>query len=356
MTSDSTSPFARVQTLLRDAVDRGVFPCATLEVGTGDDVRFHDACGRLTYDPTTPAATIETVFDLASLTKVLATTTVVMQLVDQGRLRLDDPVSRWLDGWQRDDRHTVTLADLLEHASGLTAHLPFFRDHTGRADFQYAISTLPLEYPPRTQSMYSDLGFILLGFLVADAAGGVGLDRQFSDIVERLQVGDLRYRPPFDWRPRTAPTEVEAWRGRLLCGEVHDENGWALGGIAGHAGLFGTAPAVGRFARALLQTLAGRPLVAQPATLARFLTHTTVPGSSRALGWDTMLATSSCGRRLSPDSIGHTGFTGTSLWIDPQRDLYVVLLTNRVHPSRDNEAILSLRPALHDAVVEALTR
>ncbi len=348
--------FAPITALLRDAVDRRVFPCATVEVGTFDGVHLHDACGTLTYESDAPAATIDTVFDLASLTKVIATTTVVMQLLDQGQLRLEDPLRRWIDDWRGDDRQEVTLADLLEHASGLTAHLPLFRDHTGRADFQHTISTLPLEYVPRTRSIYSDLGFILLGFVATDAAGGVGLDRQFSDVAERLQLGSLRYRPPADWRARTAPTEVEPWRGRLLQGEVHDENGWALGGVAGHTGLFGTAPAVGRFARALLRTLTGRPLLAKPATLGRILRPTTVPGSSRAIGWDTMLVTSSCGRRLSPDAIGHTGFTGTSLWIDPRHGLYVVLLTNRVHPTRDNEAILSVRPAIHDAVVEALTR
>ena len=355
MMADAASRFSRVRALLQDAIGREVFPCATLEVGRTDEVLFQDACGRHTYDQAAPVATIDTIFDLASMTKVLATTTIVMRLVDEGRLTLDDPVRRWIGAWQGVDRRTVTLADLLEHASGLTAHLPFYRDHTGRADFEHAISTLPLEYPPRTRSIYSDLGFILLGFLATDAANGVDLDRRFSDIAQGLQLGDIRYRPPSDWRPRTAPTEVEPWRGRLLRGEVHDENGWALGGIAGHTGLFGTAPAVGRFARALLQTLTGRARLAQPATLARFLTLTTVPGSSRALGWDTMLPTSSCGRRLSPDAIGHTGFTGTSLWIDPQQDLYVVLLTNRVHPTRANEGILAVRPALHDAVVEALT-
>ena len=143
----------------------------------------------------------------------------------------------------------VTGADLLEHAGGLTAHLPFFRDHRGRREFQHAICTLPLEYPPRSQSLYSDLGFVLLAFLVADAAGGTGIpiDDQFDQLARRLDLGDLRFRPPAAWRPRTAPTEVDPWRGRLLRGEVHDGNGWALGGVAGHTGLFGTAPAVGRF-------------------------------------------------------------------------------------------------------------
>jgi len=143
----STARFAPIAALLREAVDRRVFPCATIEVGTSDGVHLHDACGTLTYESAAPAATIDTVFDLASLTKVIATTTVVMQLLDQGQLRLEDPVRRWIDDWRRDDRHEVTLADLLEHTSGLTAHLSLFRDHTGRADFQHTISTLPLFHP-----------------------------------------------------------------------------------------------------------------------------------------------------------------------------------------------------------------
>ena len=350
------SRFVAVAELLGDAVARRVFPCATIEVGGRAGVYWRHACGTLSYDAAATPATLDTVFDLASLTKVIATTTLVMQLVDEGAIQLDDTVGRWLDEWRGEDRVVVTVADLLEHAGGLTPYLPFFRDHRGRSEFQHAICTLPLEYPPRSQSVYSDLGFVLLAFLVADAGGdvGLGIDDRFDQLARRLDLGDLCYRPPAAWRPRTAPTEVDAWRGRLLCGEVHDENGWALGGVAGHTGLFGTAPSVGRFARALLETIDGAERLARPATLARFLRHSTVPGSSRALGWDTMLVTSSCGHKLSPDAIGHTGFTGTSLWIDPRQDLYIVLLTNRVHPTRDNEAILELRPAVHDAVVEAL--
>ena len=348
--------FARVSSLLRDAVDRRVFPCAALEVGSRDTVAFADAWGALTYDPSASPATLDTVFDLASLTKVIATTTVLMRLVDQGDVRLDAPVSDWLNEWKTDDRKSVTVADLLEHTSGLTAHLPFFRDHVGRSDFQHSIGTLPLEYTPRTSAIYSDLGFMLLGFLAVDAAQGNTLDAQFDKIVAPLGLEDLQFRPPSAWRSRIAPTEHDSWRGRLLRGEVHDENGWVLGGVAGHTGLFGSAPAVGRFARTVLTTLTGSPLLAETPTMRRFLQRSSVAGSSRALGWDTMLVTSSCGRKLSPESIGHTGFTGTSLWLDPTQDLYVVLLTNRVHPTRDNDAILNLRPLVHDAVIEAISQ
>ncbi len=350
---DTQQAFAPVARLIDDAVRRRAFPCAAVEVGGASGRVWSHAAGTLSYDDE-EAAALDTVFDLASLTKVLATTTVMMRLVDAGAVTLADRVADRLAEWRGGDRDTVTVADLLEHAGGLTAHLPFFRDHHGRADYQHAICTLPLEYPPRSRSTYSDLGFILLAFIAADAAGA-GLDEQFEAVVSALEIGDLRFRPPAAWRPRTAPTEVDPWRGRLLRGEVHDENGWALGGVAGHAGLFGTAPAVGRFARAILDTLQGRPRLARPETLARFVRRSRVAGSSRGLGWDTMLATSSCGRSLSPAAFGHTGFTGTSLWVDPAQDLYVVLLTNRVHPTRTNEAILEVRPAVHDAVVRAST-
>ena len=351
---DRASAFAPVARIIDDAIRGRAFPCAAVEVGGSAGPVWSHAAGALSYDGG-EAATLDTVFDLASLTKVLATSTILMRLVDAQAIALADRVAGWLTDWRGSDRERVTIADLLEHAGGLTAHLPFFRDHRGRADYQHAICTLPLEYRPRSRSLYSDLGFILLAFIAADA-GGAAVDEQFDAIAGPLRIGDLRYRPPAAWRSRIAPTEVDPWRGRLLRGEVHDENGWALGGAAGHAGLFGTAPAVGGFARAVLETLEGRPRLARPETFARFAQRTRVPGSSRALGWDTMLVTSSCGRSLSPAAFGHTGFTGTSLWIDPVQNLYVVLLTNRVHPTRDNEAILGVRPAVHDAVVHALGR
>src|SRR5207237_7107790 len=203
---------------------------------------------------------------------------------------------------------------------------------------------------PCSQSIDSDLGFMLLGFIVE---GRARVPDRFATLLTQMGVvEEIQFNPPGLWRERIAPTENDPWRGRLLVGEVHDENAAALGGIAGHAGLFGTAAAVGSYARHLLQVLDGRAGVFRRATLEEFVTkRRDVPGSSRALGWDTMLPTSSCGTKMSPRAFGHTGFTGTSLWIDPERDLYVVLLTNRVHPTRDNDAIRTVRPALHDAVI-----
>ena len=332
---------------------RTAFPAAAVDVGRHDRVLWQEAFGLLSHQPESPSTRLDTIFDLASLTKVLATTTVAMAAVDDRRLAVDDLVSRWLPEWRGQDRQTVTVADLLAHTSGLTAHLPFFRDHRGRAEFEHAICTLPLEYPPRSQSVYSDLGFILLGFLLEDASGA-SLHAQFDELVTDHEWGELGFRPDFKIRDRIAPTEVDPWRGRLLVGEVDDENTWALSGVAGHAGLFGTASAVGRFAQTILQQARGDTPLARSETFRRFITRTTVPKSSRALGWDTMLPTSSCGTRMSASAIGHTGFTGTSLWIDVEADLFVVLLTNRVCPSRANDAVLSVRPAFHDAVMAAL--
>jgi CubicO group peptidase (beta-lactamase class C family) len=329
--------------VIQGGIAAHAFPGAVVETGGRDTVRWTQAFGALTYASDSPPVAIDTIYDLASLTKVIATATQAMRAVDAGALDLDRRVADYLSEWRGVDREAVTIADLLEHASGLTAYLPFFRDHHTRAEFERAICTLPLEYAPRTQSIYSDLGFMLLGFVLADV-GFPLTDARFDAI---------GFNPPRELRARCAPTELDLWRGRLLQGEVHDENCWALGGIAGHAGLFGTAAGVGMFARAVLDAMAGGSSLARPETLARFVRKSTVPGSSRALAWDTMLPTSSCGTRLSPRAVGHTGFTGTSVWIDPDSDLYVVLLTNRVHPARDNNQIQRVRRQLHDAVAEA---
>jgi CubicO group peptidase (beta-lactamase class C family) len=346
--------FTSAARVIEDAVRAGAFPAAAIEVGDATRPLWQQAFGRLTFDADAPAATSETIFDLASLTKVLATTPLVMQQVERGALGLDDRVADRIACWTGTDRAGVTVRDLLSHASGLTAYVEFFREHQGRAAIEEAICATPLEYAPRTRSIYSDLGFMLLGFILDT---DVPLARRFDSLIAQMGVVDeLQYLPPPLWKPRIAPTEQDPWRGRLLVGEVHDENCAALGGVAGHAGLFGTAAAVGACARHTLQVLAGRTGAFSQETLRTFIARRAdIPGSSRALGWDTMLDTSSCGRRLSPRSFGHAGYTGTTLWIDPERGIYVVFLTNRVHPTRRNDAIKQVRPAVHDAVVEGLT-
>jgi len=208
---DRRSAFAPVGRLIDDAVRRRAFPCAAVEVGGGAGPIWSHAAGNLSYDAEAEPATADTVFDLASLTKVLATTTVLMRLVDAGAVSLADRVGSRLGEWRGGNRDAATVADLLEHAGGLTAHLPFFRDHRGRRDYQHAICTLPLEYPPRTRSVYSDLGFILLAFIAADAAGG-GLDEQLDAVRHALSLG-INY---FDTARAYGEGQSEANLGRVL--------------------------------------------------------------------------------------------------------------------------------------------
>ncbi|MBW8867850.1 MAG: serine hydrolase [Acidobacteria bacterium] len=311
--------------VVADAIARSVFPAAAIEVGSSDGPIWSDALGTVTFDAGAAPTTGATIFDLASLTKPMATTTI-----------------------------------LLEHASGLPARLVDPPPDT-RREFEHEIGTIKLEYAPRTQSIYSDLGFLLLGFLAADVGRApldVLLERAIDPRSVRLQPDrDLQrgpehrdpglvYTVPPLLRTLAAPTEpmdVDPRRGRRLVGEVHDNYAAALGGVAGHAGVFGTAAAVGAFARTMLR---GGEMVRL------FTTRTTVPGSSRALGWDTMLPTSSCGTRMSPRAFGHVGFTGTSLWIDPARDRYFVLLTNRVCGGGTLDEMRQVRRAFHDALGE----
>ena len=347
--------FDTARTLIRQAIGAKAFPAAAVEVGRTRDVLWQEAFGHLTFSADARPTETDTVFDLASLTKVLATTPMVMQLVERGQLGLDDPVADRLARWRGADRRSVTIRDLLSHSSGLPAWAALFREHRGRMAIERAICETPLEYAPRSKSVYSDLGFMLLGFIVEDA-GSASLDERFATLMAQIGLPDrLQFTPPAQWRQVTAPTEHDSWRERLLLGEVHDENAAALDGVAAHSGLFGSVGAVGSYARHLLQVLDGRTGAFSSQTLRWFIARRDdIPGSSRALGWDTMLPTSSCGSHMSPRAFGHTGFTGTSLWIDPDSAIYVVLLTNRVHPTRANEAIRGVRPAFHDAVMTDL--
>ncbi|HEY9465771.1 MAG TPA: serine hydrolase domain-containing protein [Vicinamibacterales bacterium] len=347
------SYFAAARDILKQAIAVRAFPAATIEVGNSHQPLWREAFGRLTFDPESSPTRNDTVFDLASLTKVLSTTTLVMRQVERGILSLDDPIVDHVAGWRDQGPIVVTIRDLLSHAAGLAAHVPYYLDHDGRDAFETAIQRTPRAYEPRSKSVYSDLGFMLLGFILDRIAP---LATQFDTLrVHMGNIQDLQFVPPAIWKPRTAPTRIDPWRERLLVGEVDDDNAWALGGIAGHAGLFGVAGSVGEFARHMLQVLEGRTGAFTRETAQTFVARRTeIPDSSRALGWDTMLPTSSCGTRMSPRAFGHVGFTGTSLWIDPERSLYVTLLTNRVHPTPDNNAIARVRPALHDAIVDEL--
>jgi serine-type D-Ala-D-Ala carboxypeptidase len=344
------------RSVLREAVQKRVFPAAVAEIGDSVSPIWREAFGTLTFDGGAPSTSEQTIFDLASLTKPLATTMVLLDLVERGRVMLDERVEDCFGEWRGDDRSPVTIQDLLEHASGLPARLIDAPPET-RREFEHDICTIKLEYPPRSQSLYSDLGFLLLGFLAADREG-VALDHAFSrSVVNHMELITpaervLAFGVPSAAGVHIAPTEPmdeDPRRGRRLVGEVHDNYASALRGVAGHAGLFGDVQSVGAFGRMLLRPQ-DRPAPFSAELTKRATSRSTVAGSSRALGWDTMLPTSSCGTRMSGSAFGHVGFTGTSLWIDPGHDRYFVLLTNRACGGGTLEAMREVRRAFHDAL------
>jgi CubicO group peptidase (beta-lactamase class C family) len=342
--------FDAATAVITEGLSTRAFPAASVDVGTASGSVWQQAFGRLTYDDAAPPASIDTIFDLASLTKVIATTSIAMHQVAAGLISLGTRVREILPSCGQSPVGAIEIRQLLDHSSGLPAHLRLFERASGRDAFCTAICAASPEREPGTASVYSDPGFMLLGF-VLETSGGGPLDKQFNDLRDRGDRDEpLLYCTPAALLDRIAPTEFDKWRGRLLRGEVHDENTAALGGVAAHAGLFGTAKAVGDFARMILRTFKEPTPLGTPDAMKRFASRSGVPGSSRALGWDTALPTSSSGTRMSARAIGHTGFTGTSLWIDPERDMYAVLLTNRVHPTRENEKLLPLRGRFHDAL------
>ena len=349
--------------LLERAVADGVTPGGVLLVARRGAVVLDHAAGRLTYDEGSPAVTPSTIYDLASLTKVIATTTLLMRRVEADALDLDAAATSYLPELEESAVGGATLRDLLAHSSGLPCCTELFRElgedldrDEARGRYLEHIAGTELAVARRERAIYSDLGVLLLGEIL-ERGSDRGLAEMVQDeILDPLGLADTGYLPMESLRERIAPTEFDSWRGRLPHGEVHDENTLALGGIAPHAGLFGTARDVAVFGQAMLNGgVYGERRLADSETVALFTRRAElVPGSSRALGWDTPSDPSSAGRYFSARSFGHTGFTGTSLWIDPELDLIVVLLTNRVHPTRDNIAIRRLRPAIHDAVVLAI--
>lgn len=363
------NPFAEADTVVSSAVGQA-FPGAVLAVGRGGPLAHLRAFGALSYEPGAPPVATDTIYDLASLTKVVVTTTLAMRLVDEGSLDLDAPVSAFFPAFRGGAKERVTLRHLLTHSGGLVWWAPLYRDTQGHAAFIEKVVAMDLAYEPGTKSVYSDLGILLLGDVIERLGKAPFEELARRLVIDPLGMKDTLYRPPPALLPRIAPTEIDAWRGRALRGEVHDENAFALGGVAPHAGLFGTAPDLARLARMLLDggVFEGRRIVSR-ATVELFTGRAGVPGSSRGLGWDTPSdesgrrssvpgepGYSSAGSLLSPRSFGHTGFTGTSMWMDPERGICVILLTNRVHPTRENDAIRAVRARVADAVVRDLER
>ncbi len=368
--------------ILEKAIAARAFPGCALAVTLRGELIAHHALGRFTYDPASPAVTIASIFDLASVTKAIATTTMAMILYERGLLDLEAPVTAILPEFLTNDdaprRRDVTLRMLLAHSSGLPAYEKLFLRTKTRDELLAAALTTALAADPGTRAEYSDIGFIILGIALERLA-----DEPLDTFCQReifgpLGMANTAFNPPKSWKEKIVPTANEErgavkcgagtparvpsppaanstgndFRARIIQAEVQDENASILGGIAGHAGLFAPAEDVARFAHALLS--AGRPIL-RPETVDLFTRRESGPeGTSRALGWDTPSSPSQSGKYFGPRSLGHLGYTGTSLWIDPDRQLSITLLTNRTWPDCQIQAIKQVRPGFHDAVIEAL--
>ena len=351
---------AAVAAFVASQVD-SAYPGAVVAVGRHGQLVLLAAAGHYGADdprPVDPA----TIYDLASLTKVIGLTTACMILVDEGKLDLDAPVQRYLPEFRGPMKEQVTIRHLLTHSSGAHWWRPLFREATSRQAALALVDTTPLDTLPGARFVYSDLGAMVL-MQVVERITGERLDRYLAArVFEPLGMTATRYLPPASWRDRIAPTEIDTvFRHRLIRGEVHDENAARMGGVSGHAGLFSNAPDLARFAGWLLaaRSAGSTQPALRPATVQLFTTRQGIPaGSTRALGWDTPSDSgySSAGSQLSRRSFGHTGFTGTSIWMDPERDLFVILLTNRVNPTRANTKILQVRAIVADLVAAAVVR
>jgi CubicO group peptidase (beta-lactamase class C family) len=347
--------FARAFSILHQAIAEHAFPgCAVSILHRGKLVALK-GLGRFTYESDSPAVEADTIFDLASVSKVVATTPMAMLLYERGQLDLEAPVTSLLPEFAGDDprRDEITMRMLLAHSSGLPAYERLFERVRTREELLRAALTMPLTADPGARAEYSDIGFIILGELLARLADEP-LDRFCQrEVFGPLGMARTGYCPPAAWRPLIPPTVADqTLRHRVVQGEVHDENASVMGGVAGHAGVFAPAADVALFAHTLMN--GGRPIL-RPETVALFTRRQPAPpAASRALGWDTPSQPSQSGRYLSPTAFGHLGYTGTSLWIDPELQLGITLLTNRTWPDHSNQAIKQVRPKFHNLVVEAL--
>jgi serine-type D-Ala-D-Ala carboxypeptidase len=354
------SRFSRAFALIREAIRQHAFPGAALAVTHRGSLVVSQGFGRFTYEPDSPEVQPDTIFDLASVTKVVATTAMAMVLYDRGVLDLESPVAAILPEFgslaldsQRATRSKVTVRMLLAHSSGLPAYVKLFETARTREELIRAATTTPLVADPGSIADYSDIGFIILGEALAKLAGAPLDVFADTEIFAPLGMANTCFNPSADWKSAIPPTEDDhTFRRRVIQGEVNDENASVMGGVAGHAGLFAPPIDVARFAECMLR--GGMPIFS-PATVELFTRRQDSPADTcRALGWDTPSPPSSSGAHFSPRSFGHLGYTGTSLWIDPDRQLSVTLLNNRTWPDRSSQTIKQIRPLVHDAVIEAL--
>ncbi len=360
-----SSPFADAHRVLEEAIAARAFPGCAFGVLAGGRIVDHGALGRFIYEADSPAVVPDTVFDVASITKVAATTAAAMLLYQRGLLDPDTLVADLLPGFivgrgHDADARRVTLRHLLAHNSGLPGVVEFFRTLSTPARLFRACLELPLEAVPGTHAEYSDPGFILLGKALEVVAGEYLPQFVNREVFDPLGMSSTGFCPRLSARHAIAPTEIDNnLRFRTIQGEVQDENACILQGAAGHAGLFSNVSDLLRLSAEILDASGHpssphAPRLFDRATIEHFAQRQEPEGSTRALGWDTPGDNSSSGRHFSPHSIGHLGFSGCSLWIDLDAGIAVVLLSNRTWPDRANQAIRQIRPAFHDAIREAL--
>lgn len=371
--------FHSVEDAFLEAVAQGVFPGAVVLVSRNDEIVYERAFGYRSLIPEKTPLQPDTIFDLASLTKPLATTVAVMLLAREMKIRIDDQVTRFIPTFGVYGKSLTTFRQLLNHTSGLPAWKPYYEEivkneKAGRINFvasraakNYVLEQIHREkllHPPGTESLYSDLGFMVLGEVV-EALSGSSLDRFCQERIFKplglrstafIDLTQLRTRRLQPVAEMIAPTENCPWRKKILCGEVHDDNAYSMGGVAGHAGLFSSARDIHQLVARLHQCFLGKDKFLPQSLVRVFLARDeSVKNSTFALGWDTPSpGKSASGNYFSPQSVGHLGFTGTSIWWDLEKNCHVVLLTNRVHPSRKNEKIREFRPQIHDAIMKVL--
>ena len=353
----SAARLAAIDRVVRRGITAGGFPGASVVVGRRGYAVWQKGFGYLDWTKRTSVSVTESVYDLASLTKVVGTTTALMILYDEGQIVLDAPVKSYIPEFSGGHKDSITIRDLLAHRSGLPASRDLWRIARNPAEARRAVIDAPLACRPRVCMIYSDLGAIMLG-LIVESVTGMGLDEYLeARVFGPIGMTATAFRPDASMRAQIAPTELAPPRGYPLRGEVHDENAYALGGVAGHAGMFSTAADLSMFAQMMLNggEYAGVRIVAD-STIKLFTENRVI--SNRALGWAKPDGTGGSGEYLSDAAYGHTGYTGTSLWIDPERDMFVVLLTNRVHAAkarRPAKVISDVRADLADAAAAAVT-
>jgi uncharacterized protein YbbC (DUF1343 family)/CubicO group peptidase (beta-lactamase class C family) len=344
--------FETVRKVIQRSIHDSAFPSAALGVLWKGNIVTQEAFGTMTYSPSSAKTTVESVYDMASLTKVLATTTCLMKLYDEGKIKLDDSVSKYIPEFAANGKGNVRIANLLLHNSGLAAFRPYDRQVQGASAAMKAVYNEKLTYKTGDSMVYSDLGFITLGEVVKRISGK-SLDVYFAENIARpLGLKSMMFVPSGEALSRCVPTEQDTgWQQAFTRPLVHDPRSALLGGVAGHAGLFASVGDVCTLMRAIYFLPSGKPAFISPETVKLFTTRHS-KASTRAIGWDTKgEGKSSCGDGFAPTSFGHTGYTGTSVWCDPTKELCVVFLTNRVHPTSENIKIRAVRPAVHDAVL-----